>query len=127
MSSEEYAAGAEADDRAADATSGEGGPDGQAAGGPDGLDGALADPYLVEEMADQDRAEDIAGIAIAAEASGATAPEDSGEQSEHPDDVALAISEVPVDIVPDDLIDNGQHVPYVWHESDADRAEAQVR
>jgi osmoprotectant transport system ATP-binding protein len=127
VSSEECAAGAEADDRAADATSGEGGRDGQAAGGSDGLDGALADPYLVEKMAEQDRAEAIPGIAIAAEARGATAPEDSAEQSKHPDDVALAIPEVPVDIVPDDLIDNGQHVPSVWHESDADRAEAPVR
>jgi osmoprotectant transport system ATP-binding protein len=127
VSSEEYAAGAEADDRAADGTSGEGGRDGQAAGGSDGLDGALADPYLVEKMAEQDRAEAIPGIAIAAEARGATAPEDSAEQSKHPDDVALAIPEVPVDIVPDDLIDNGQHVPSVWHESDADRAEAPVR
>jgi osmoprotectant transport system ATP-binding protein len=127
VSSEEYAAGAEADDRAADGTSGEGGRDGQAAGGSDGLDGALADPYLVEKMAEQDRAEAIPGIAIAAEARGATAPEDSAEQSKHPDDVALAIPEVPVDIVPDDLIDNGQQVPSVWHESDADRAEAPVR
>src|SRR5215208_1709512 len=126
VSSEEYAAGAEADDQAADATSGEGGRDGQAAGRSDGPDGALADIYLVEEMADQDRAEAIPGIAIAAETGGATATEDSTGQSEHPDDAALTIPEVPVDIVPDNLIDNGQHVPSVWHESDADRAEAPV-
>jgi hypothetical protein len=39
----------------------------------------------------------------------------------------VAIPEVPVDIVPDDVIDNGQHVSSVWHESDGDRVEAPVR
>jgi osmoprotectant transport system ATP-binding protein len=127
VSSEEYAAVAEADDQAADAINGEGGRAGQAAGASDGLDGALADPYLVEKMADRDRAEAIPGIAIAAEAVGATTTQDSTGQSEHPDDATVAIPEVPVDIVPDDVIDNGQHVSSVWHESDGDRVEAPVR
>jgi len=127
VSSEEYAAGPEADDQAADATSGEGDRDGQAVGRSDDPDGALADTYLVEEVADQDQAEAIPGIATAAEAGGATATEDSTGQSEHPEDASLAIPEVPVDIVPNDLIDNGQHVSSVWQESDADRAEAPVR
>jgi osmoprotectant transport system ATP-binding protein len=127
LSSEEYAAVAEADDQAADAINGEGGRAGQAAGGSDGLDGALADPYLVEKMADRDRAEAIPGIAIAAEAVGATTTQDSTGQSEHPDGATVAIPEVPVDIVPDDVIDNGQHVSSVWHESDGDRVEAPVR
>ena len=121
------AAGADAGDQTADATSGDGGRDGQAAGGSDGLDGALPDPYLVEKMADRDRAEAIPGIAIAAEAAGATTTQDSTGQSEHPDDATVAIPEVPVDIVPDDVIDNGQHVSSVWHESDGDRVEAPVR
>jgi osmoprotectant transport system ATP-binding protein len=127
VSSEEYAAVAEADDQAADAINGEGGRAGQAAGASDGLDGALAYPYLVEKMADRDRAEAIPGIAIAAEAVGATTTQDSTGQSEHPDDATAAIPEVPVDIVPDDVIDNGQHVSSVWHESDGDRVEAPVR
>ncbi len=112
---------------AADAASGAGGRAGQAPGGFDGLDEAFPDPYLVERMADQDRVEADPEIGTAAEAGGTTATEDSTGQSEHSDNDTLLIQEIPVDMVPDGLMDNGQHVRSVWHESDADRAEAPVR
>ena len=127
VSPDEYAAAAEADDPAADATSGDGGSDGQAAGGSDGLDGALADPYLVERIADQDRAEANPEIAMPAEERDPTATQDSTGQSEHFHDATLLISAAPVDSVSDDLIDEGQHVTSIWHESDGDRVEAPVR
>jgi hypothetical protein len=111
---------------AADAASGAGERDGQAAGGSDGLEEAHADPNVVEKMEDQDRAEAQPDSEIGVEA-GATVSEEFTEQSEHSDDDTLLIPEVPVDIVPDGLIDNGQHVRSAWHESDADRAEAPVR
>jgi hypothetical protein len=113
---------------AADAASGAGGSDGQAAGGSDGLEEAHADPYLVEKMEDQASAPSAQSDSeIGVEAGGATVSEEFTEQSEHSDDDTLVIPEVPVDIVPDGLIDNGQHVRSAWHESDADRAEAPVR
>jgi osmoprotectant transport system ATP-binding protein len=113
---------------AADAASGAGGSDGQAAGGSDGLEEAHADPYLVEKMEDQASARSAQPDSeIGVEAGGATVSEEFTEQSEHSDDDTLVIPEVPVDIVPDGLIDNGQHVRSAWHESDADRAEAPVR
>jgi osmoprotectant transport system ATP-binding protein len=111
---------------AADAASGAGERDGQAAGGSDGLEEAHADPNVVEKMEDQDRAEAQPDSEIGVEA-GATVSDEFTEQSEHSDDDTLVIPEVPVDIVPDGLIDNGQHVRSAWHESDADRAEAPVR
>jgi osmoprotectant transport system ATP-binding protein len=111
---------------AADAASGAGERDGQAAGGSDGLEEAHADPNVVEKMEDEDRAEAQPDSEIGVE-TGATVSEEFTEQSEHSDDDTLLIPEVPVDIVPDALIDNGQHVRSAWHESDADRAEAPVR
>ena len=112
---------------AADATSGTGGGDWRAADGSDGTEQTLVGPDLVEKLADQDRAEADPEIEIAAEAEGAAPSEELAGQSEHPDDDTLFIPEVPVDIVPDGLIDNGQQVRYAWHDSDADRAEAPVR
>jgi osmoprotectant transport system ATP-binding protein len=107
---------------AADATS-EAAGDGQAAGGSDGHEEAIADPY----PDGQDSAEAHSEIETVSEAGGATATDDVTAQGEHSDDDTLLIPEV-TDIVPDGLIENGPHVRSVeWHESDADRAEAPVR
>ncbi|HWH99087.1 MAG TPA: ATP-binding cassette domain-containing protein [Propionibacteriaceae bacterium] len=113
---------------AADFTGEAAGGEGQAADWPDGPEEARA-TYLVENMdVGQDRAAAHPEIETPSEAGAATATEEFTGRSDHTQDDTLPLPEVSIDIAPDGLLDNGEHVRSAeWQVSDAGRAEAPVR